>query len=138
MREYVSNLVANLLISYKIDSDLIEIIQNIEDIKLNISEVMHYGLILNELISNALKYAFPNNIPGKIKISCRKRDQEVILEVFDNGVGFPDSYKFHNENTMGMRIVKTSTKQLNGNLKLFKKNGTKWVISFQEKFISRN
>ena len=138
MREYVSNLVANLLISYKIDSDLIEITQIIEDIKLNISEVMHYGLILNELISNALKYAFPNNIHGKIKISCRKKNQEIILEVFNNGVGFPDSFKFHNENTMGMRIIRTSTKQLNGTIELNKCKGTKWVIKFKEKFILRN
>jgi PAS domain S-box-containing protein len=139
MKKYVENLVRNLIISYKVDSDRIEIAQKIEDIELSITEVMHYGLILNELISNALKYAFPNNGSGKIEISCKRNEnKEIVLVVQDNGIGFPENYNFKNQNTMGMRIVRTSTKQINGKLKLTKCKGTKWVINFKEKFIKRN
>jgi PAS domain S-box-containing protein len=133
MEGYVLNLIQNLILSYNVDPEKIKIIPKIDNFDLNISKAMHYGLIINELISNALKHAFPKNGKGRISVSILKGEGDLItLIVEDDGIGLPSEIDFTNPSTMGLKIIKTSTNQLKGKIYLTKDNGTKWEIIFKE------
>jgi two-component sensor histidine kinase len=88
------------------------------------------GLIINEIISNSLKYAFPNNRDGIIFVTLRVNNNKVKIEVGDNGVGIPDTIDVKNTQTLGLQLVDTLIEQLNGTLKLIRKNGTIFSIEF--------
>ena len=128
---YILDLIQNLILSYNVDQKRIKIIPKIDNLDLNISKAMHYGLIINELISNALKHAFPKNGKGRISVSILKGEGNLItLIVEDDGLGLPSEINYTNPSTMGMKIIKTSTDQLKGEIILEKNKGTKWKITF--------
>jgi PAS domain S-box-containing protein len=133
MEGYVLNLISNLIMSYNVDQERIKIISKIDKIDLNISKAMHYGLIINELISNALKHAFPDEKKGSISVSVIKGEEDQItLVVEDDGTGLKSEIDYTNPSTMGLKIIKTSTAQLKGKISLTKNKGTRWEITFQE------
>ena len=90
------------------------------------------GLILHELISNAMKFAFPDNRRGEIMVSLGLVDTgEVILGVADNGIGLPEDFDLERVNTMGLHLVQLlGERQLGGKVSLELKNGTAWFIHF--------
>lgn len=129
--EYIPDLVKNLILSYNIDKNRIKVNFSIEKLIIGLNSAMHIGLIVNELVSNAFKYAFPRKMKGEILIKVKTTDDEkIILQVKDNGIGFPEEIDFHKSNSMGLRIIRTSIKQLKGEILLEKDNGTNWVILF--------
>ena len=131
---YIHNLIDNLVLSYELDTKRIKLVLEIANIQMNLSKAMHLGLIINELVSNAFKYAFPNNSTGQININLIDFDDETIeLYVFDDGIGIPKDFDLANPRSMGMKIVKISTKQLKGKMVLTKKDGTCWKIIFKKK-----
>lgn len=131
MEGYILNLIQNLILSYNVDQERIKIDLKIENLDLNISKAMHYGLIINELISNAIKYAFPGDRKGKLSVTIKKTHEDrIILIVEDNGIGMPSEINYTNPSTMGLKIIKTSTDQLKGEIILEKNKGTKWKIIF--------
>lgn len=94
---------------------------------------MPLGLILNELITNSIKYAFPNNLDGNIGIGLHlKRDDEYMLKVGDNGVGFPKNLDFRNTESLGLQLVNSLINQLNGTIELDRRRGTTFTIKFRE------
>jgi len=91
------------------------------------------GLILNELISNALKHAFPAGRKGVLTIRLRRRkDGAVELRIADNGVGFPEGLDFRRTESLGLQIVSLLVGQLEGTIKLDGKNGTAFTVAFHE------
>jgi len=91
------------------------------------------GLILNELITNALKHAFPEKGEGEIRIAMREDGGRHILTVTDNGVGFPDGIDFRNTASLGLQLVDILVKQLQGTIALETNGGTTFVVSFPAK-----
>jgi two-component sensor histidine kinase len=90
------------------------------------------GLILNELVVNALKHAFPEDIVGTVQISLSERDHEfVTLEVSDNGKGLPESFDITNINSLGFEIVNTLVRQIAGKLTIQSENGTQIKVEFE-------
>jgi PAS domain S-box-containing protein len=141
INEYISNLIDNLILSYKTNTKRIKIKLDIEEINFDLRIAMYYGLIINELISNSLKYAFPNNRAGKIIISTKKNDDNsIVLKIKDNGIGIPDEIDYLSPETMGLKIVSILTKQLKGTISLNRGKGTEWIITFREfkKMINRD
>jgi PAS domain S-box-containing protein len=130
--EYVKSLVKDLFYSYNITEDRIESIINIEDIKLNIETAIPCGLILNELVSNSLKYAFPNKREGKIKVSIHTKEDGYELNISDNGIGFPDELDFKNTDSLGLQLVNNLTDQIDGSIELERNNGTNFSINFKQ------
>jgi len=89
------------------------------------------GLIVNELITNSFKYAFPDNQEGEIKISLHKIENEIELEFADNGVGIPEDFDWRTTKSMGLSLVKLlAENQLDGSIDMENKNGTKFIIKF--------
>ena len=89
------------------------------------------GLIVNELITNSFKYAFPDNQAGEIIISLQKKEDQIELEYTDNGIGIPKDFDWHKAKSMGMKLVKTLVEnQLDGSLDMESHNGTKFTIKF--------
>ena len=95
------------------------------------------GLLLNELTTNALKYAFPNSTEIKdpsIKISCLIKDNNYKLIFEDNGIGLPESINFELEQlSLGLNLVKMLVYQIEGTIKIERVKGTKYIIEFPSK-----
>ncbi len=109
------------------DKNSVQIALNITT-DLSIDQAVYCGLIVNELISNAVKYAFIES-NGKITVSLYKKNQDTVLEVTDDGVGFVEDEE---SNSLGLLLVKTLvTRQLKGKYSLFVNNGTHVIISFK-------
>ncbi len=124
--DYVQNLTNHLFITYGISKDVIKLKISIRDIFLDIKTAIPCGLIINELVSNSLKHAFPNGKKGVIEISIRSLNKgEVELVVGDNGVGMPEDAKLRNTKSLGLYLVSMLAEdQLHGEIKLDKMEGT--------------
>ncbi len=132
---YLKELVSHLLNAYKVSSSHIEFNINAENILMTIDTAIPCGLIVNELINNILKHAFPDGYTGKIELNLRRSDENVVLEVSDNGIGIPEAIDLDKSDSLGMRLIDTLVKQLDGIVKinsLSGSNGTKFVIEFKE------
>lgn len=127
---YVRELLSLLLRSYAA-RPRIELNTTIEDAALSIELAVPLGLILNELISNCLKHAFPGGRAGRITVELRPLDATSLrLEVADDGVGFPAHVDFRTAETLGMQLVRTLTEQIGGRLELGHRAGAEFAITF--------
>jgi len=129
MKQYIDQLIRELDHAYHISSK-IKIQSNIEDVRLSIEVAIPCGLILNELLTNAIKHAFPNQNEGKITVSLVRSGNLNELRVVDNGVGMPKSVHFEKTKSLGLNMVKVLVHQLGGDLKLKKRSGTIFIIQF--------
>ncbi|MEH1831508.1 MAG: histidine kinase dimerization/phosphoacceptor domain -containing protein [Nostoc sp.] len=131
---YIQDLVNNLFSSYNVSSSTITLKMNVEEVFLVIDAAIPCGLIINELISNSLKYAFPQGKPGEICIEfCSIEANLFTLIISDNGVGFTKKFDFQTTESLGLRLVKGLTHQLQGNIDFISQNGVKYKIIFPTK-----
>ena len=115
--EYVDSLCKYLMSTISGSLGRITIVNHVEDIRLGIDAAVPCGLIINELVMNSLKYAFPEGRAGEIEISCRLgADGWVDLRVSDNGIGIPAGFDIADTSSLGMQLVKSLTEQLDGRL----------------------
>lgn len=129
--EYIENLATNLLTSYERDSNAIALKLNIDDIKLNIDTAIPCGLIINELISNSLKYAFIPGKPGEISISFQLISNNCLqLIISDNGIGLPLNLDINNTDSLGLQLVTALASQLEGAIEINRNIGTQFIIQF--------
>ena len=130
--EYVRKLTTQIFVSYGTSSNLIKIKINIKDVLMDINTAIPCGLIINELVSNSLKYAFPEGRKGEISISFNYNNKVNTLYVKDNGIGISGKIDLENSSTLGLLLVSSLTKQLDGTLKLEKVKGTSFKITFKK------
>ena len=130
--EYISTLATKLFHTYNADPRLIKLKINAENILLDINTAIPLGLIVNELITNSLKYAFPDGKPGKINVDFHPKDLHYEFIVKDNGIGFPEDIDFKKTDSLGLLIVNSLTDQIDGEITLDKNNGTEFKIKFPE------
>lgn len=130
--DYIRSLTADIIYTYhdqakglKIDLDLDE------DILLNIETSIPCGLILIELLTNSIKYAFPKG-EGEIKVEFKKDDDNFMFIVSDSGVGLKDDFDFRSTDSLGFQLVNNLVNQIDGNIELDKAHGTKFIMRFQE------
>ena len=105
----------------------------VQNVKLGLDTALPCGLIVNELVSNSYKYGFPDGRTGSISVRMRTIEQgsyELIVE--DNGVGVPDGEKMEREGSLGMRLVTTLVRQINGNIDRSGDVGLTTTIQFEE------
>ena len=130
--EYIQNLSHNLFQAYEIHAEGIKLETNIAPCSLNIDTAVPCGLIINELVTNSLKYAF-GEIQGKIKIDFNLDNNRVcVLTVSDSGIGFPQDLDYRNSRTLGLRLVGSLVKQIRGTIKLLETTGTSFQIIFSK------
>ena len=128
--EYISSLTKNLVHSYSTEIKNIKLLLNLKNVYLNLDASISCGLILNELISNSLKYAFPNNKAGIIFVNLSVKDKLVNIEIGDNGIGINENLDIKKTPTLGLQLVNTLVEQINGKIIVERKNGTKFNIEF--------
>ncbi|MFN6583285.1 MAG: histidine kinase dimerization/phosphoacceptor domain -containing protein [Aulosira sp. ZfuVER01] len=130
--EYVQDLVASLLTSYEVSAETIALNINIdEQILLGLDTAIPCGLIIHELVSNSLKYAFPLGGSGEIIIAIRKiLENRILLTVRDNGIGLPVNFNFTNTASLGWQLVDALASQLTGDINIRSDSGVDFQISF--------
>jgi two-component sensor histidine kinase len=128
--EYIPDLTKNLMRTYQITSSHIQMKVDIDqNIFLDLDTLTPCGLIICELISNSLKYAFKPNISGMIWIQAKfDPDKKLTLIIGDNGKGLPADIDFNNIQSLGLQVVKDLTDQLQGNLIINREVGTEFKI----------
>ncbi|MBU4222004.1 MAG: PAS domain S-box protein, partial [Euryarchaeota archaeon] len=131
---YLKELVDGLFSSYDINPGKINVKINVDDVSLGINSAIPCGLIINELISNSLKYAFPEGRSGEISISLRSTgNHDFDLVVADNGVGLPKDMDIKKTESWGLRMVSILVEnQLHGELLMNRIKGTAYHIKFKE------
>ena len=129
---YIFSLVVNLFRSYGINMDRVKYVIDIEDTDLDIDTAMPCGLIINELVSNSLKYAFPDGRNGTIYVSMKQLDSSYVITVKDDGIGLPENVNEKISGSLGLSLVDMLVIQLNGTMKYRTHEGTEFVITFPE------
>jgi PAS domain S-box-containing protein len=135
MPDYIYSLINEISEAYDSESAQVVIRQSIEDISLGVDLVIPCGLIINELITNALKYAFPEGKKGEITIALKRKDTDIIeLAVRDSGIGIPEEVDLKSSETLGIHLViMLAEDQLGGTITIERKNGTTFMLTFPEK-----
>ena len=135
MKKYFTKLIRALFDSYNIRRGQIELDLQIEELNLDVDSVIPIGLIVNELVSNCLKYAFSNQDTGKIQVSLQEQDHQLLLQVSDNGVGITEAQKARLGSSFGYRLIDVLREQMRGQLHIIAGEGTtvKLVINKYEK-----
>ncbi len=126
---YIRNLTDQLRRAYPISKN-IEVTFNSEGIYLGADRAIPCGLIINELLSNAYKYAFKDNSKGNIYIELTSQEDKYVLIVSDNGAGIPDTIDFRESDSLGMILISTLSDQLEGTVEVDRTSGTKFTIRF--------
>ena len=153
--DYLRRLTADLFRSYRLGNERISLKLDLEQVYLEMDKAIPLGIIVNELVSNALKYAFPAGREGEIYISLssekdyenvgkslanlktdqdctNEEDSSLMLTVADNGKGFPEGVDFRNTDSLGLQIVNVLVEQIEGCIELKKNNGTEFSICFKK------
>lgn len=131
---YIKNLCRNIRDSLDQGLNVIELNMEIERIVKDINFAIPFSLILNELVSNAFKHAFPNNNNGNILIKFEfNSKKEMILSVNDDGVGLPENIDIYNTQSMGMQLISALAVQLNAKIQVNRNNGTLFELRFLNK-----
>jgi two-component sensor histidine kinase len=129
--EYTRNLVSDLRHSHRTEDSLVRLTLNLENIPLGITEAIPCGLIINELVSNALRHAFPKGKEGEVRIQLlRGSTNQIILTVSDNGIGLPEHVDFRRSPSLGLTLINSLVEQLDGNIELDQSGGTTFTITF--------
>jgi len=132
LQSYLSKITTSIFQTYSTDSRRIQLNSDINNSPIVLNQAYPLGLIINELISNSLKYAFPDEREGKISVSLKKHDKELELTIMDDGVGIPDSFDWKNSKSLGLKLVRTLVEnQLDGSIEMESNNGTKFTIKFK-------
>jgi two-component sensor histidine kinase len=128
---YVQSLASELYTSYQPSDSTVELVVDVMDVRLGIDAAIPCGLVVNELISNSLKYAFPQR-HGTIKVSFTEPSEKWYeLVVCDDGIGLPSHIVLDSLNSLGLQLVKGLVEeQLGGILELERHRGTTWRVRF--------
>ena len=128
---YIADMTNNLLRSYGVADDSIKIKINSERIYLDINTAIPCGLIVNELVSNAIKHGFPDRRSGEITVDFSREGNNYILNVSNNGIGFPEELDINNCTSLGLKLVSSLSKQLKGSINLSTEDVTKFELEFR-------
>ncbi len=131
MKDYFIKLIRSLFDSYNIRKDQISLQLDIEDLNLDVDSVIPIGLIVNELVSNCLKYAFPDKRKGIITVSLQESDEGLEVIVADDGIGMPQDLQADLGSSFGYRLVNVFKDQLKADLSIENNNGTKVKMTLQ-------
>ncbi len=127
--QYISNITTNLVYSYSKDHT-VNLTLDVGEVFLDLDRAIPCGLIINELLTNALKYAFAEQEEGEISILLKQTDEYIKLVIADNGKGFPMNIDYRNTESLGMQLVITLVQQLRGEIMLDNSKGAKYIITF--------
>lgn len=136
LMEYINDLAVLLMKSYQVSPDRLRLVSEMEPVWVLIDTAIPCGLVLNELISNALKHAFPNGREGEIRIRLRRMEnREIQLSVADNGIGVPEGFDFRQDGRLGLQnIFAVGEKQLHAKVVFQANSGVMCQLQFADDF----
>lgn len=129
--EYLNGVAAGLFATYAVSPEDVTLSIQVDDVPLSVDAAIPCGLIVNELVSNALKHAFPGGRTGTVEVRLRAEGAQAVLEVRDSGIGFPQDLDLRSPNTLGLRLVCIFTEQLGGTIELDRSGGTRFTVRFE-------
>jgi two-component sensor histidine kinase len=130
-RNFLDSLAPTLISSYGVGTDRVMLTIKSSEVLLPINAAIPCGLVVNELISNALKHAFPGDRKGEITIDLQAESPTmVLLTVSDDGVGIPDAFDMEQTTTLGLQLVTMLTDQLGGTIKIHRAHPTRFALRF--------
>jgi two-component sensor histidine kinase len=131
--DYVRHLAGDLLQAYNTKAAMVKVHLDVSEVLLGVDAAVPGGLILNELVSNALKHAFPGQRSGVIRLTLQRNSaQQIVLNVSDDGVGVPVGFEVSKSDTLGMTIVQALAKQVKGKLEVMRNEGTVFSLTFTD------
>ena len=131
--EYIRDLANALMSSHVTEEENVTLSLDVENLSMSIDDAVPCGLIINELVTNSMKYAFPDKTKGEISISLHRTEEgELVLRYFDNGVGLPDGFDMKKAKSLGIKLVYIlATKQLRGKVELLSGKGCGILLRFK-------
>jgi two-component sensor histidine kinase len=132
MKGFVDGLIRQLFQGYQVQDTKIVPVVHVADCTLPISIAVPFGLVVNELLSNAFKHAFVNRAEGKIEVSLSASAQSISMTVRDDGVGLPEGFDINTTKTLGLHLVKILVEdQLQGKLEVVSDKGATFKVEFK-------
>ncbi|OHD17058.1 MAG: hypothetical protein A2086_06145 [Spirochaetes bacterium GWD1_27_9] len=136
IKQYINELSVLIIKSFGVPDDKISLNIKIDDLYFLLDTAIPLGLILNELMTNSLKYAFPDDRKGIITIILKKSQSDKnVLNYSDNGIGFPDGFDFENQSTLGLKLIYSiGEQQMMGKVEMKNANGVSCLVEFSNNF----
>ncbi|MDI3549541.1 MAG: hypothetical protein PWQ15_643 [Methanobacterium sp.] len=131
--EYIRQLSGDLFHTFLREPGKVQLVLELDDLHLDIDTAIPLGLILNELLTNAMKYAFPEERYGTIAVKFYKKDEEYVMKVDDDGIGLPSDLDIDKTDTLGLQLVKNLIEQIDAEINIQVDQGTHITIKFSEK-----
>jgi PAS domain S-box-containing protein len=128
---YITSIIAEIINLCRIDASAMTTEINVQDIGLDLESAVPCCLIINELLTNAFKHAFPDNRDRVLNVCFIKTDETYILTIKDNGIGLPKGFNYLEANTLGLQLINVLTKQLRGTFQIKSDKGTEAVVTFK-------
>ncbi|MEL7148497.1 MAG: sensor histidine kinase, partial [Bacteroidota bacterium] len=130
VQEYLEKLCRELISTYQLSTDQVQLTTAIQPLDLDVETLIPLGLIINELLTNALKYAFPDEKKGEIHIKLYEQEDHLHLEVNDNGIGFDAAQA--KASSFGLRLIRSLLRQLDGEMQSTNQAGSQFSFQFKE------
>ncbi|MFT5336448.1 MAG: PAS domain S-box-containing protein [Luteibaculaceae bacterium] len=130
--DYLTSITSNLFYSYTIDTEKVKLIRKFDNFTVGIEQSIPIALIINEIFSNALKYAFPNGREGEIYIEVREDGSKVDFRMGDNGVGLKEKVPQKKNNSLGMELIETLSNQLDAERSVINTKGLHYCFKFEK------
>lgn len=131
LKDYVEALVSNIFFSYGINTNNIKRVVDVENIEIGIDTAIPCGLIINEIVTNSVKHAFPNKT-GEVIVKINSYQDDIHLIMSDNGIGVPKDLDYEKTDSLGLKLVKSLVDQIDGHMTIESNNGTTTKICFKE------
>jgi len=130
--DYILSLSQNLIHTYSLNKTKIILKSDLRETKLTLDQAIPCGLIVNEIVSNALKYAFPDRDTGTLFLGIRDEGGKIFMEISDDGIGMPEGIDPEDADTLGIQLIYTLIEQLDATIELKVEEGTKYLITFDK------
>ncbi len=127
--EYLPSLIDEIAANFSVGRS-VKIEKTIDDFIIDAGRLQPLGIIINELITNIMKHAYPGKSDGLIKVTAACKDNHVVFEISDSGIGMPESIDFENSSGFGLQLVSMLTQQIEGSIKIERGKGTKFILEF--------
>lgn len=131
--QFVSEMVSSIPKVYAMDQSNVEIKLDVYDSELNVNQAVPCGLIINELVTNAYKHAYPEGDSGVIYVSLKEQDGKIFLRVKDEGIGLPDGFNLEESESLGFTLVSILAQQIEAEVRVHSENGTDISVVFEKK-----
>lgn len=128
--DYINNLTNSILHTFLSINKDIFLELDLNNVKLNLDQAIPCGLIINEIVTNAMKYAFKGIENPTLSVKLYNKNNTIYIHIDDNGIGLPDDFKVEESDSLGLQLVYTLIDQIDGSIKVNVQNGTKYLITF--------